>query len=176
MKNNIDEPGNAPSAPLERTWAKWPHACFYFKQMSQASGRASAHSSDEPRVRFPEAQRSPASRRGQRFPPFSASQPSLPFPLQSLVWLRSTSENRKKIAQVRKLKNETLHYCAFSKTPRSESGWAGDTEQGKGTQLRTVKKYRREIHSWTCATSLMDVMSSLYKKSFDDLRALWQCL
>lgn len=112
----------------------------------------------------------------------SASLPSLPrshpslFPSSHLCGFTALLKIEKKIAQVRKLKNETLHYCAFSKTPRSESGWAGDTEQGKGTQLRTVKKYRREIHSWTCATSLMDVMSSLYKKSFDDLRALWQCL
>lgn len=128
--------------------------------MRQGSGRANVHSPEELRARFPEAQRS--------LVPGEARFLSLPFcppsllPSSHLCGFSAFHENQK-LAQVGKLENETLHYCMFSQIPKSEPGRAGDTVQGKGTQLRTVKKYWREIHSETCATSLMDVMSSLQK-------------
>lgn len=58
-----------------------------------------------------------------------------------------------------------------------ETSWAErETLSRHGTPLAAVKKCWRETHPGTCAGTLMDVVSPLHKKSFDEPKALWQCL
>lgn len=62
--------------------------------------------------------------------------------------------------------------CKAQDGSRAERG----TLSRHGTPLATVKKCWRETHPGTCAATLMDVVSPLHKKSFDEPKALWQCL
>lgn len=76
-------------------------------------------------------------------------------------------------AEIRKLNTWLLLIsCKALDRSRAERG----TLSRHGTPLATVKKRWRETHPGTCAATLMDVVSPLHKKSFDEPKALWQCL
>jgi len=60
----------------------------------------------------------------------------------------------------------------FLKSPGWEPGGAGDAVRSHGTQPAAIKRCWGGMQLGTCAAALMDAVSPLHKKSFDEPKAL----